>query len=101
MSGRRPNRSEARSTSSPRTNAPRQSDNRAEEHREHRLAERVPRDLRDAAAKLQRIQDLWAELARTKPKTLQHEILLKNIRNLSAEYEALLQSPRKPLQPKG
>jgi hypothetical protein len=99
MSGRRPNRSEARAVSSPRTIAPRSPDSRPEEHREHRLADRVPRDTNAAAAKQERIQELWAELARTKPKTLQYDILLKNIRDLSADYDALLQAPRKPQQP--
>jgi hypothetical protein len=43
----------------------------------------------EAVVKLQRIHELWAELKRTKEKTPEHETLLKKIRILSAEYQAL------------
>jgi hypothetical protein len=101
MSDRRTTRAEDKTFSTPRATAPRlrTPENRNEEHRERRLTDRVARETNDAAAKLKRIHELWAELARTKPKTLQYEILLKNIRNLSAEYDALLQAPRKFQQP--
>jgi hypothetical protein len=101
MSDRQTTRDEDKTFPAPRAAASRlrASENRNGEHREHRAADKVARERTDAETKLQRIQELWAELARTKPKTLQYEILLKNIRNLSGEYDALLRAPAKSQQP--
>jgi len=52
-----------------------------------------------AIEKVKRIQQLWQELGRTKTSTPEYEILLKKIRTLSAEYEALLPDPEKPEKP--
>jgi hypothetical protein len=45
---------------------------------------------------LQRIQQLWIELERMKPKTREYEVLMERIRTLSAEYRALIDAPKKP-----
>ena len=50
--------------------------------------------------RLQRIQQLWKELERTKPNTSEYEALMKKIRVLSAEYQALIDAPKKPPKPK-
>jgi hypothetical protein len=46
--------------------------------------------------KLQRIQSLWKELELTKPDSSEHLELMKQIRVLSGEYEALIDAPKKP-----
>jgi hypothetical protein len=48
----------------------------------------------DALEKLERIQNLWEELGRTKVSDPEYETLMKKIRALSAEYQALIDSPR-------
>jgi hypothetical protein len=45
--------------------------------------------------KLQRIQQLWGELGRTKSDAPEYAPLLVNIRNLSTEYQALVDSVKK------
>ena len=45
--------------------------------------------------KLQRVYELLAELKKTKVNTPEHEALLKKIRALSAEYQALIEAPPK------
>jgi hypothetical protein len=50
----------------------------------------------EVLAKLQRIQQLWAEMRRMKPSDLEYEPLLKQIRTLSAEYHALIEKSKKP-----
>jgi hypothetical protein len=49
-----------------------------------------------AVEKLQRIQELWRELGRTRAGAPEYETLLKKIPVLSAEYQALLDAARKP-----
>jgi hypothetical protein len=49
-----------------------------------------------AVEKLRRIQQLWQELGRTKSSSPEYEILVKKIRALSGEYEALLPTPKNP-----
>jgi hypothetical protein len=49
-----------------------------------------------AVAKLERIQQLWRELGQAKARTPEYEILLKKIRTMSTEYEALLPAPKNP-----
>lgn len=49
-----------------------------------------------AVEKLRRIQQLWQELGRTKSSNPEYEILVKKIRALSGEYEALLPAPKNP-----
>jgi hypothetical protein len=41
------------------------------------------------AEKLQRIQELWTQLEQVSPSAPEYEGLLKQIRTLSAEYQAL------------
>ena len=48
--------------------------------------------------KLQGIQRLWNEIQRTKPNTPEYETLMKQIRILSAEYQALVDAIKKPGQ---
>jgi hypothetical protein len=50
--------------------------------------------------KLERIQELWRELAQLKPNTIEYERLIERIRVLSAEYMALIDVPKKPLKPR-
>jgi predicted nucleic acid-binding Zn-ribbon protein len=45
---------------------------------------------------LERIQQLWKELERLKPNTIEYERLVEKIRALSAEYVALIDAPKKP-----
>jgi hypothetical protein len=45
---------------------------------------------------VQRIEQLWKDLERMKPKTLEYEELMERIRVLSAEYLALIDAPKKP-----
>ena len=49
-----------------------------------------------AVEKLQRIQELWRELGRTKSDAAGYEALLKKIRVLSDEYKELVDATRKP-----
>ena len=46
-------------------------------------------DVNAASQKLQRIQELWTQLEQTSPTTPEYEELLKAIRTLSVEYQAL------------
>ena len=46
-------------------------------------------------AKLQRIQQLWKEQEKVKPGTHEHEALMKQIRALALEYQALVEAARK------
>jgi hypothetical protein len=48
-----------------------------------------------ALDKLRRIQQLWAELGRTKPDAPEYETIMEEIRILSTEYQALV-DPKKP-----
>jgi hypothetical protein len=48
-----------------------------------------------ASKKLERIHRLWKELERMEPNTSESEALIKQIRALSAEYEALTNAPQK------
>ena len=48
-----------------------------------------------ASKKLDRIHQLWKELERMEPNTSEAEELMKKIRALSAEYEALTHSTQK------
>jgi hypothetical protein len=47
-------------------------------------------NLSDLLLRLQRIQQLWKEIQRAKPNTPEYETLMKQIRVLSAEYQALV-----------
>jgi hypothetical protein len=49
-----------------------------------------------AVDKLQRIQQLWKELGRTKSDDPDYNTLLKKIRTLSAEYQTLVDEAKKP-----
>jgi hypothetical protein len=49
-----------------------------------------------AVKKLQRIQQLWLELGRTRLDTPEYQTLMKEIRVLSAEYQTLVDSRNKP-----
>jgi hypothetical protein len=46
--------------------------------------------------KLQRIQQLWVEVGRTKSDTPEYKTLMDKLRVLSAEYQALVDSAKKP-----
>jgi hypothetical protein len=46
--------------------------------------------------KLQHIKELWIELRKTKPDTIEYRELLKKIRALSAEYQALAGAKDRP-----
>jgi hypothetical protein len=46
-------------------------------------------------AKLERIQQLWKEQEKLKPGTSEHEALMKQIRALALEYQALVEAARK------
>ncbi|HEY4766001.1 MAG TPA: hypothetical protein VIH75_20170 [Candidatus Sulfotelmatobacter sp.] len=52
-------------------------------------------DTNPAVAKLQRIQQLWAELGRTKLNSPEYRDVMKKIRALSAEYQPLVDAPQK------
>jgi hypothetical protein len=52
-------------------------------------------DAKEVVAKLQRIQELWIELGRTKLDSPEYNSLMKRIRGLSAEYEALVKTKEK------
>jgi len=45
---------------------------------------------------LSRIQSLWKELERTKPDSSEYVALMNRIRDLSDEYRALVDAPKKP-----
>jgi hypothetical protein len=47
-----------------------------------------------ASEKLLRIHQLWIELERMKPNTSESEALMEEIRALSAEYQALIDTPQ-------
>jgi hypothetical protein len=49
---------------------------------------------------LQRIRQLWDELEQTKPNTAEYEALMERIRVLSAQYQALIDAPKKPRESK-
>jgi hypothetical protein len=49
--------------------------------------------------KLERIKELWGELARTKVHTPEYGALMSRIRALSAEYQALIDTPKAPKRP--
>ena len=51
-------------------------------------------------AKLQRIQQLWIELGRTKLKTPEYERLIDAIRVLSVEYQGIVDASKKPQKSK-
>jgi len=53
-----------------------------------------------AVEKLERIQELWREIGRTRANAPEYETLLKKIRVLSAEYQELVDAARKPKSPK-
>jgi hypothetical protein len=53
----------------------------------------MPKESKEAAEKLKRIEQLWRELEQTKPNTPGYEALLKKIRALSAEYRDLPGAP--------
>jgi hypothetical protein len=55
-------------------------------------------DSKIAVDKLQRIQQLWKE-GRTKSDDPNYKTLLKNIRTLSAEYQVLVDTAKKPSRP--
>lgn len=45
---------------------------------------------------LERIRQLWNELERAKPNTAEYEALMEKIRLLSAQYQGLIDAPKKP-----
>ena len=45
---------------------------------------------------LERIRMLWKRLGELQAGTSEHEALMKQIRALSAEYQALIDAPKKP-----
>jgi hypothetical protein len=54
------------------------------------------KDSNVAVDKLQRIQQLWGELGRTKSDAPEYDSHLTNIRSLSTEYHALMNSVKNP-----
>jgi hypothetical protein len=48
-----------------------------------------------ASARLQRIQQLWVELGRTKLNSPEYQDIMKDIRSLSGEYQLLAAVPQK------
>ena len=50
-----------------------------------------------AVEQLQRIQELWRELGRTESSSPEYQPLIAQIRVLSAEYQALVDSVKKPI----
>jgi hypothetical protein len=50
-----------------------------------------------AVEKLQRIQELWRDLGRTASSSPEYQPLIAQIRVLSAEYQALVDSVKKPI----
>jgi hypothetical protein len=57
------------------------------------VGKRVQMD--EILAKLQRIQQLWKEQEKVKPGTREHEALMKQIRALALEYQALVEAAQK------
>jgi hypothetical protein len=57
-------------------------------------------DTNVAVDKLQRIQQLWVELGRTKLNTPEYQSILEKIRALSAEYQAVVDAHKKTEQSK-
>lgn len=51
---------------------------------------------RIAVEHLERIQKLWVELERTRPNTPEYQTLIKEIRVLSTEYQALVDAHQNP-----
>jgi len=45
---------------------------------------------------LERIRTLWTQLGQLRPNTREYETLLNQIRTLSAEYQKLIDAPKKP-----
>jgi hypothetical protein len=45
---------------------------------------------------LERIRTLWKQLEGLRPNTSEHEALMKQIRTLSNEYQALIEAPKTP-----
>jgi hypothetical protein len=52
--------------------------------------------MKEVLEKVQQIQELWLELGRAKPNTSEYGIIVKKIRILSAEYQALVEARTKP-----
>jgi hypothetical protein len=50
--------------------------------------------------KLQTIKELWVSLRKTKPDSLEYVALLKRIRRLSTEYQALAGAKDNPNDPR-
>jgi len=50
--------------------------------------------------RLEHILQLWKTLELTKPNTTEHTALMNQIRVLSDEYRALIDSPKKPRKSK-
>jgi hypothetical protein len=59
------------------------------------MTERTP-----ANVKLQRIQQLWAELRGTKLNSTEYQDIMKKIHALSADYHSPVGAPRKGEKPK-
>jgi hypothetical protein len=57
-------------------------------------------EMNAAVDKLKSIQQLWRELGRTESEAPEYETLMKKIRTLSAEYQALLDASKKPAKSK-
>jgi hypothetical protein len=55
--------------------------------------------MENAAFKLQIIEALWSKLRRTRPHTVEYDIILKRIAHLSAEFESLTTSRHLPSNP--
>jgi hypothetical protein len=53
------------------------------------------RELDGVLAKLEETRRAWLDLKHMKPNTPEHEQLMEKIRVLSAEYQALIEPPRK------
>jgi hypothetical protein len=57
-------------------------------------------EINAAIEKLKQIQQLWIDLGRTKFNTPEYKTLLAKIRAQSAEYQALIDAPKKPEESK-
>jgi hypothetical protein len=51
--------------------------------------------MESASDKLQRLQQLWQQLGRTRRNAPDHDELMRNIHTLTAEYKALSEAPKK------
>jgi len=49
---------------------------------------------------LQHVEQLWKELERAEPNGAEYKGLMEKIRVLSAEYEAIIDAPKKPRESK-